>query len=693
MHSLHLFGGACIRDDAGRPLGGPVAQRRRLGVLALLAGSPAAQLSREKVAAYLWPEAPPRRAPRLLVDALYVLRRVLGRQAILSHGDELRLNPEWVRADVCGFELALAGHDLRRAASLYAGPFLDGFHVPGAPEFERWVEERRDHYARRWAATVEELAEASGRAGDHSAAADWWRRLAARDPFSARVTVRLMQALAEVGDSAGALRHAQSHARLLRGELGVEPEPEVLELAERLRLSRAPATKSPDAIPDGEQGSGLGGGPGVHPLGTLPAPPAAGPALPGDANRRLHRGRSRPGSVVRRERTGLLVTAGVAVLLLVSMLSLRPGWSPPPVAAGPAATAGEGAGAGSLPDAGERTSAGPMAEAHDLYLQGRFFRRQLREDFPLRAIEVLERAVALAPEFAAAHAELALAYAYVFSIFDPSRLDLRDKGFLASERALALDPAQPDAHLARGRLLWTPALGFQHAQAAREFEKAIALDATSAEAHLQLAQVYLHVGLLDEALEHHGQASLLNPVDPRPRAGAGQVLVYQMKPREALAAFRESPADLVPAHRGPHLAWALLLLDRDAEAADVLDDALARVPEDPNGTITAMQAVLAARAGDRTTARGRIDVATSKQRGSIHFHHTSYSIGVTYALLGDAEKAVRWLRDAAEDGFPCYPLFATDPLLSGLRGDPRFDALLAELWAAYHMLLADRASR
>jgi DNA-binding SARP family transcriptional activator len=689
MYSLHLFGGACIRDDAGRPLGGPVAQRRRLATLALLAGSPSGQLSREKIAAYLWPEAPSDRAPRLLVDALYVLRRVLGRQAILSHGDELRLNPERVRADVCVFEMALAERDLRRAASLYAGPFLDGFHVPGAPEFERWVEERRDHYARRWAAIVEELAEASGRAGDHSAAADWWRRLAARDPFSARVTVRLMQALVEVGESAGALRHAQSHARLLRGELGVEPEPEVLELAERLRLSRAPAGTPPDATPDCEQGAGLG----VDPLGTLTAPPLAEPRLSAGADKGLHQRRRRLGSLGRWERTGLLVAAGVVLLLLVFMLSIRPGWSPPPVVAGPAATTGEGAGAGSLPNAGERASVGAMAEAHDLYLQGRFFRRQLREDFPLRAIEVLERAVALAPEFAAAHAELALAYAYVFSIFDPSRLDLRDKGFLASERALALDPAQPYAHLARGRLLWTPALGFQHAQAAREFEKAIALDPASAEALLQLAQVYLHVGLLDEALEHFGQASLLNPVDPRPRVGAGQVLVYQMKPREALAAFRESPDDLVPAHRGPHLAWALLLLDRDAEAADVLDDALARVPEDPNGTITAMQAVLAARAGDRTTASGKIDVATSKQRGSIHFHHTSYSIGVTYALLGDAGEAVQWLRDAAEDGFPCYPLFATDPPLNGLRGDPRFDALLAELRAEYHVLLADRASR
>jgi DNA-binding SARP family transcriptional activator/Tfp pilus assembly protein PilF len=686
MYSLHLFGGASIREDSGRPLGGPVAQRRRLAVLALLAASPSGQLSREKIAAYLWPEALPHRAPRLVVDALYMLRRVLGRQAILSHGDELRLNPERVRADVCGFELALAERDLRRVAFLYAGPFLDGFHVPGAPEFERWVEERRDHYARRWAAAVEELAETSGREGDHAVAADWWRRRAAQDPFSARVTVRLMQALAEAGDGAGALRHVQLHARLLRDELGVEPEPEVLELAERLRLSRATAAGPSTAGSDGEwvaeRGAKPVAEPGAELVETVPVGPAGGAGGPmGWGGSRRRGGPGRLASLGRWERAGLLAAAGGGLLLVVAMLSLRPPWSPQAVVAGPVATAGE------------QANGRVVAEAHDLYLQGRFFRRQLRDDFPLRAIEVLERAVALAPDFAAAHAELALSYAYVFSIFDPSRLDLRDKGFLAAERALALDPAQPTAYLARGRLLWNSAHGFPHVRAASEFEKAIALDPTSAEAHFQLAQVYLHVGLLEEALEHLGQASLLNPVDARLRVGVGQVLVYQMKPREAVAAFRESPADLVPSHRGPHLAWALLLLDRDAEAADVLDDALARVPEDPTGTITSMQAVLAARAGDQTAARVKMDIATSKQRGSIHFHHTAYSIGVAHALLGDAEEAVRWLRDAAEDGFPCYPLFARDPALDGLRGNAAFDALLAELRAGYAALRADRATR
>ena len=47
--------------------------------------------------------------------------------------------------------------------------------------------------------------------------------------------------------------------------------------------------------------------------------------------------------------------------------------------------------------------------------------------------------------------------------------------------------------------------------------------------------------------------------------------------------------------------------------------------------------------------------------------------------MGHAEEAVRWLREAAETGFPCYPLFARDPNLDPIRQDPRFQAFLAEM--------------
>lgn len=66
------------------------------------------------------------------------------------------------------------------------------------------------------------------------------------------------------------------------------------------------------------------------------------------------------------------------------------------------------------------------------------------------------------------------------------------------------------------------------------------------------------------------------------------------------------------------------------------------------------------------------ELAAEKQKGFGHFHHTAYTI--------------EWLRQAAADGFPCYPLFERDRSLDPVRKDPQFQELLARLkqqWESY----------
>jgi hypothetical protein len=45
---------------------------------------------------------------------------------------------------------------------------------------------------------------------------------------------------------------------------------------------------------------------------------------------------------------------------------------------------------------------------------------------------------------------------------------------------------------------------------------------------------------------------------------------------------------------------------------------------------------------------------------------------MAYALMGRTDEALRWLRRTADDGMPAHELFAGDPALDALRGDPRF---------------------
>jgi hypothetical protein len=123
-----------------------------------------------------------------------------------------------------------------------------------------------------------------------------------------------------------------------------------------------------------------------------------------------------------------------------------------------------------------------------------------------------------------------------------------------------------------------------------------------------------------------------------------------------------------------------------AGAAAVLEHALQLEPADRNGTIQAMQALVLATAGERERAEAKIREAASGSRESIHYHHTAYTIGSAYALLGQPDSAMVWLRSAAAGGLACYPLFAADPALDPLRGNAAFMDLLAGLrleWDRY----------
>jgi DNA-binding SARP family transcriptional activator len=210
-------------------------QRHRLALLTLLALAPGRCSTRDRLMALLWPESDAERARQLLNQAVYQLRKALGEDAVLSAGDELRLNVDVVEADAASFDEAVARGDPAGAAAMYQGPLLDGFFLNDAPEFERWVDRERERLAGSYANALEALADAALARRDFPAAAQWWQARAAHDPYDSRVALRLMQALDAGGNRAGALQLATTHTRLLADEFGIVPPPEVAALVERLR--------------------------------------------------------------------------------------------------------------------------------------------------------------------------------------------------------------------------------------------------------------------------------------------------------------------------------------------------------------------------------------------------------------------------------------------------------------------------
>ncbi len=244
MLIFRALGGAAIEAD-GHPVDGKAAQRRQLALVALLAASHAAGVSREKVIGYLWPEKTEKSARASLSQSLYVLRREFGEHVIVDVGGELRLSTLIIDTDLARFETACGQGEWESAVLAYGGPFLDGFHLGDAPEFERWAEAVRDRLARAHRNALEEMAQAAAARGDQARAAEWWRRVAALEPECARVALQLMHALETAGDRAAAIAHARVYAVLLKEEYGSEPDPGVMQLAERLRVATDPPRDGP----------------------------------------------------------------------------------------------------------------------------------------------------------------------------------------------------------------------------------------------------------------------------------------------------------------------------------------------------------------------------------------------------------------------------------------------------------------
>jgi DNA-binding SARP family transcriptional activator len=236
MLRLDVFGGLTLLDLDGHHV---APQRRRLALLALMAAAGDRGMSRDKLVAYLWPESASEKARHALEQLLYSLRRQVPGGLILGT-DPLRLDSDKVSSDLAEFGSRAAHGDLAGAVALYRGPFLDGFYLSDAPEFERWTERERARLAGEYARALRTLAEQARSNEKHTAEVDYRRQLAAADPLSERTATELVRGLAETGDWVGASRAAREYQSRVRGELPGVPVRDLEALLERLREERRP---------------------------------------------------------------------------------------------------------------------------------------------------------------------------------------------------------------------------------------------------------------------------------------------------------------------------------------------------------------------------------------------------------------------------------------------------------------------
>lgn len=266
MISLQLLGGLALRLQNPAEADALLAQPKPVALLAYLAlERPGAYHRRDRIVALLWPDSDQERARNSLRQALHRLRQGVGAETIRNRGsEEVGLAAGAMTCDAAEFLEAAAAGRWQAALEAYAGDLLPGFHVPGAPEFMDWLEDKRSELRALALQAARRLADQAAAAGNFADGARWAARGLALGPADASLAERRIRMLNQAGDRSGALAEFEAYAARLRRDLALDPDPALVALAAALRQGAAPHVAAPQAPVAQAAASGPGPEPAVE---------------------------------------------------------------------------------------------------------------------------------------------------------------------------------------------------------------------------------------------------------------------------------------------------------------------------------------------------------------------------------------------------------------------------------------------
>jgi len=331
----------------------------------------------------------------------------------------------------------------------------------------------------------------------------------------------------------------------------------------------------------------------------------------------------------------------------------------------------EAMGAVLVPEAG---SAGPPTrdlEAYQLYLRGRFSRSQRTDEGIRRSVSFFEQAIARDSTFAEAYAGLAetwiLASAYTGATADES---LR-QALQAADRALELDSALAGAYAARGMALGWLARDFDGGVA--ELRRAIEANPGYAKAHHWLGISLAVLGRLDEGIVELEQAVELEPLSLIIHDELAWMSFFSGQWEKAEAEF-DKAIELDPRFPKAYLGSAEMyrLTGRHELEAERLErwNALLDVPAYRPGSIEE-----AFRAGGADAMHSALVRPSARPTAEHAYHRVGWLVA-----LGEIDAAIDALEEeVAARGYASVYL-KVSPSYDPLRGNPRFEALVVEVF-------------
>jgi len=312
-------------------------------------------------------------------------------------------------------------------------------------------------------------------------------------------------------------------------------------------------------------------------------------------------------------------------------------------------------------------------EAHQQYLQGRFYSDRHSEKSAREALAAFQRAVELDPNFALAWAGLAQTHVWCCEFSTEGGLTGFDTNLAAAReaaaRALSLEPNLPEALLARAEI---QIFDYDWKGAAETLRTALALAPTNPALLIAAGNLAITEGNTERGINLYRQAVALDPVNPQARgflafnlAATGQLAEAQAEYPRVVELNSAAPW----AHAG--LGLGFLVKGKFEEAATAAQDDAAEWAK--------LLVVASARWGQKRIPESDAALArlTEAFAGT-----AAYQIADVYAYRGDKDRAFEWLERARRQRDGGLASLRKDPLVANLHDDPRWNTFLRTMGLA-----------
>jgi TolB-like protein/Flp pilus assembly protein TadD len=312
--------------------------------------------------------------------------------------------------------------------------------------------------------------------------------------------------------------------------------------------------------------------------------------------------------------------------------------------------------------------------AFDLYLRGRYYWNLRTAEGLKRSVQYFQEAIDRDPTYATAYAGLADAY-YLFAQYGViPREDALQRANAAASKALALDASLAEAHAALAAI-HDERLEFEAAGAA--FRRAVQLKPGYAAAHHWYANYLSQLGRFPEAMAEIDRALLLDPLSIGVSGGRGAILLVARRYDEAIAQLQET-LKMEPTFSPAHMVLAEAYAHKGdyARALAAINTAVTLERGGGAGLRADLGYILAV-AGRRREALGVVaEIRLSYGRNE---EGAAGALAVVFAGLGDKTNVFQWLERARAVRDPLLHDLKTDPRFDKVRDDARFGKLLANI--------------